>query len=187
MQQAAEKILGVTTDAQKIAVIDQIDSSNKRLRALKHELEKLSPLVSDSRALSPSDSKDVSKIITYMCISLCGVTELYLFQSLEKVHSTNDVDRSATIASEAQQLKKEIEEQLEDETKKRDALSKLALIDAKKKSRDANATTSKDVEVELLTTDRIIAKLKGAFSYWGLITFSDETNTTFMKQKISRC
>ena len=79
MQQAAEKILGVTTDAQKIAVIDQIDSSNKRLRALKHELEKLSPLVSDSRALSPSDSKDVSKIITYMCISLCGVTELYLF------------------------------------------------------------------------------------------------------------
>ena len=48
MQQAHEKILGVTTDAHKVSVIGQIDASTKRIRALKNEMAKLQGALTES-------------------------------------------------------------------------------------------------------------------------------------------
>nr|KAJ3420367.1 hypothetical protein HK105_005752 [Polyrhizophydium stewartii] len=134
MQQAAEKILGVTSDAQKVLVISQIDSSNRRLRALKNELDKLLPLVNKSLGsanASMSSSKD----------------------SMENASQAESLGSKA--ADEYLSLRKELEAQLEDENKKREALSKLTHSDARKKQKEP-----KDVDVELLTSDRIIAKIK---------------------------
>ncbi|KAJ8330632.1 hypothetical protein O5D80_001153 [Batrachochytrium dendrobatidis] len=135
MQQAAEKILSVTTDAQKVTVISQIDSSNKRLRALKGELEKLTPAV----------NKGVEVISESMSSSK---------ESLENASIVSEYGNQKQ-SDELFALRKEFEAQLEDETKKRDALHKLAQVDPRKKQKE-----SKDVEVELVTTDRIIAKIK---------------------------
>lgn len=41
MLEATQKILDVTSESQKVTVIGQIDAANKRLRAFKSELEKL--------------------------------------------------------------------------------------------------------------------------------------------------
>eukprot|EP00842_Homolaphlyctis_polyrhiza_P006316 jgi/Hompol1/6686/HPOL_005052-RA len=140
MQQAAEKILGVTTDTQKITVISQIDASNKRLRVLKHELEKLTALAGKkmyAAETSLASSKD----------------------SIDDSTSVRGAESTVKASDDAQSLRKELEEQLEDETKKREALSKLASNDGKKKSKEGHAN-AKDVEIELLTTDRVIAKIK---------------------------
>lgn len=122
MQKATEKILAVTTDAQKVAAIAQLDASTKRMRSLKDEYSAL--LSKGSR-------------------------------------STNSSTQEFGNLGEAA-IRKKIEEQLEDETKKRAALHKVAMSE-KRKSRDLlslQGHSSKDVEVELLSTDRSIAKLK---------------------------
>jgi serine/threonine protein kinase len=108
------KILNVTTDAQKFTVIGQIDASNKRIRAFKQELEKLE---------EEKNGKGAS----------------------------NDQEK------EIQVLRKDLQAQLEDEMKKRDALTKLAAAGEKKKK---NSDQSKSIEVEIMTSDRIIAKTK---------------------------
>lgn len=41
MLEATQKILDVTSESQKVAVIGQIDAANKRMRTFKNELEKL--------------------------------------------------------------------------------------------------------------------------------------------------
>ena len=41
MLEATQKILDVTSESQKVTVIGQIDAANKRVRAFKSELEKL--------------------------------------------------------------------------------------------------------------------------------------------------
>ena len=41
MLEGVNKILAVTTDAQKVTVIGQIDAANKRLRTYKAELERV--------------------------------------------------------------------------------------------------------------------------------------------------
>jgi serine/threonine protein kinase len=108
------KILTVTTDAQKFTVIGQIDASNKRIRAFKQELEKLEE-EKNGRGASNDQEKEI--------------------------HT----------------LRKDLQAQLEDEVKKRDALTKLAAAGEKKKK---NSDQSKSIEVEILTSDRIIAKTK---------------------------
>ncbi len=58
--------------------------------------------------------------------------------------------------TEARDLIRELEAQLEDEIKKRDALNKLAVTDKKKKHSDQ----AKDIEVEILVSDRLIQKTR---------------------------
>lgn len=129
MQKATEKILAVTTDAQKVVAIGQLDASNKRLRALRHEYEKVNDQESQHRS-SKMSSEDT------------------------------ECDTSTQEAQESQ-IKKELEEQLEDDTKKRAALSKV-IMQEKRKTRDLIHTSSsaKDVDLELIATDRSIAKAK---------------------------
>ena len=52
---------------------------------------------------------------------------------------------------------RELEAQLEDELKKRDVLGKLAVEDKKKHKHSEQA---KDIEVEILVSERLIAKTK---------------------------
>lgn len=109
MLEGVNKILSVTTDAQKIVAIGQIDAANKRIRTFKAELE----------ILEHGESFD-----------------------------------SPEVAGE-NALLKELEGQLEDEITKRGALNRLANSD-KKKSTDS----SKDYEVEILVSERIVSKCK---------------------------
>ncbi|KAH6563038.1 hypothetical protein BASA50_002666 [Batrachochytrium salamandrivorans] len=158
MQKAAEKILSVTTDAQKVTVISQMDSSNKRLRALKAELEKLTPIVSrsiDQANESLSSSKESLENGSLVAESI-----------------------SSKCMDECQSLRKELEAQLEDETKKRDALHKLAYSDHRKKQKDV-----KDVEVELLTTDRVIAKIKESLE---TLSSGDREKTDSLLQRMRK-
>ncbi|KAJ3277142.1 hypothetical protein HDV01_000194 [Terramyces sp. JEL0728] len=113
MRNAGSKMLELITDAQKVTVINQIDASNRRIRTLNLELEKL-------------------------------------------MEEESGVDTHSH-ANAAESLRKELTAQLEDEIKKREALSKLAVGDKKKKN---NSEQSKALEVEILTSDRIIAKIK---------------------------
>ncbi|KAI8909636.1 hypothetical protein EDD86DRAFT_142097 [Gorgonomyces haynaldii] len=75
--------------------------------------------------------------------------------------SSNDWAFENIAANTEATLRKELEEQLEDELKKRQALSK-ASSGEKRRSRDllSLVNQSKDLEVEILSTDRVIAKLK---------------------------
>ena len=113
MLEGVNKILAVTTDAQKITAIGQIDAANKRLRTFKTELEKLTGHKGDAATES---------------------SEEY----------------------EAMQLLKELDAQLQDEMKKKEALSKLAAADKKKKTLEPG----KDIEIEILVSERLIAKCK---------------------------
>ncbi|KAJ3325912.1 Rho-associated protein kinase 2 [Boothiomyces sp. JEL0866] len=113
MRNAGSKMLELITDAQKVTVINQIDASNRRIRTLNMELEKL-------------------------------------------LEEESGVDTHSH-ANAAESLRKELAAQLEDEVKKREALSKLAVGDKKKKH---NSEQAKAIEVEILTSDRIIAKIK---------------------------
>ena len=61
--------------------------------------------------------------------------------------------------NEAKELKKELEAQIQDEQKKREFLTQLAVAD-KKKHKHSHSEQAKDIEVELLLCDRLIAKLK---------------------------
>ncbi|KAJ3304295.1 hypothetical protein HDV03_002910 [Kappamyces sp. JEL0829] len=118
MLEGVNRILAVTTDAQKMAVIGQIDAINKRIRTFKLELDKL---------MSPSKR---GHTIT-----------------------SSDVDEEA----EALDLRHELEAQLEDELKKREALNKIAIGDKKKFK---GSDQAKDIEVEILVSDRLIAKTR---------------------------
>jgi hypothetical protein len=132
MKVATEKILSVTTGAQMANTIVQLDASSKRLRALKQEYEKV---------LSPK------------------------FSDFADCDESFDVD-SLHVTAQEDILKKELEEQLEDELKKRDALAKI-LMKEKRKTRDSHNFSSrevmsnqKDIDLELISTDRAIAKKK---------------------------
>ena len=143
MLQATEKILSVTTDAQKVIAIGQLDACNKRLRALRAEFEKL-----NEAATSPS-----------------GIP----------------IDWGYDQLSQEANLKKELEEQLEDEVKKRNALAKVVQSE-KRKSRDLLnlSSQSKDIEVEILSTDRIIAKIKENLE---ILNSEDRSKITSLLQK----
>ena len=52
-----------------------------------------------------------------------------------------------------------MEAQIQDEQKKREFLTQLAVAD-KKKHKHSHSEQAKDIEVELLLCDRLIAKLK---------------------------
>jgi hypothetical protein len=114
------KILAVTTDAQKIAVIEQIDSGNKRLRTFKQELDKL---------LSP----------------------------VQRKHTLNSSE--VDMDTEVMDLKRDLEAQLEDEIKKRNAINKIAATDPKQKSSHSGGDR-KDIEVQVLISERLISKTK---------------------------
>lgn len=113
MLEGVNKILAVTTDAQKITAIGQIDAANKRLRTFKTELEKLTG-------------------------------------------NKGDIAAESSEENDAIQLLKELDAQLQDEMKKKEALSKLAAADKKKKVSEQG----KDIEIEILVSERLIAKCK---------------------------
>jgi hypothetical protein len=129
MQKATEKILAVTTDAQKVVAIGQLDASNKRLRALRQEYEKVAAQLSGPGASRGS-----------------------------MADSDND---NAVFSAQEAQLKKDLEDQLEDDTKKRAALSKV-IQQEKRRSRDMlnMSNGAKDIDLELIATERSIAKTK---------------------------
>lgn len=116
MLEGVNKILTVTTDSQKVAVIGQIDAANKRLRAFKLELEKLNDTSSGTAPMQDQDAEEKNLI-------------------------------------------RELEAQLEDESKKREALNKLAIGDKKKAK---HSEQNKDLEVEILVSDRLISKTKAS-------------------------
>ncbi len=70
-------------------------------------------------------------------------------------------------------VRKELEEQLEDETKKRSALSKAMSSDKRK--------SSKEIEMELISTDRVIAKIKENI---GILDSNDSEKIGMLLQKI---
>jgi hypothetical protein len=67
------------------------------------------------------------------------------------------IQNASGFENELISLKKDLEAQLSDEKIKRDALSKLSLGDKKKKDNEQ----MKLLEVEIMTSDRLIAKIKG--------------------------
>lgn len=113
MLEGLNKILAVTTDAQKISTIGQIDAANKRIRTFRTELSKLTGAKSEN-------SLDTEEFALKEFIT-------------------------------------ELDDQLMDELKKRDALGKLAASDKKKRQPDQ---TTKDIDVEILVSERLIAKCK---------------------------
>lgn len=106
MQKATEKILAVTTSAHKVVAISSMDASNKRLRSLKLDLDKL-------------------------------------VAGLKEGMDLTDYTAQETI------MHKTLIDQLEDETSKKAALAKVQ-----------NETSSKDIDLEIITTERRIAKLR---------------------------
>jgi hypothetical protein len=114
MLSGVNKILAVTTDAQKVTVIGQIDAANKRLRSFRTELERLEAQKQHGGPLESTEE--------------------------QKVNS----------------MKADLQAQLKEETTKREALGKLVVYDKKKK----NDEITRNLEIEILTSDRIIAKTK---------------------------
>lgn len=144
MQVATEKILSVTTDAQKVTAIGQLDSCNKRLRILRQELDKI---------VSSSTSN---------------------FKDSEFQISENDIDGiiegTENNASHITHLRKLLEDQLDDDTKKRSALSKI--IQKEKHIFNSHSNmSSKDIDVEILATDRSIHKTK---EYLDILNSNDQ-------------
>ena len=109
------RILSVSSENQKVAVLGQIDAANKRVRQFKSELERLQ-LERDGAGKGAAEK------------------------------------REDTVAL----LRRELETQSQEEQQKRDEYSKLMSTLKKKK----NEEQSKQIEVEILTSDRIIAKTK---------------------------
>lgn len=135
MLQGVNKIMSVSSESQKIAVLGQIDAANKRVRQFKGELERLQL-----------------------------ERESYGKGAAEKRENTVSL------------MRRDLENQLEDEQQKRDEYSKLLSTLKKKKESEQ----SKQIEVEILTSDRLLAKTK---EYLQILDSGDETKINELIKK----
>ncbi|KAJ3109830.1 hypothetical protein HDU97_000060 [Phlyctochytrium planicorne] len=158
MHVAAERILNVTTEAQKPSVLAQLDVANKRIAKMKSELQSLNDQLNSKNGIAD--------------------------EGMGTSSPTNLDEISAEVFEEEVQFcKRELESQLDDEVRKYNNLLKLVGPSHSMRGQIKGAvpiqTNFKEIESEIQSTESMLHKIKEDLAF---VAYATATQTAMLSK-----